>query len=191
LAEGESRDSGPGAARIKHNGVLLLPDARGSEDSIQTWIICWRNCYTLYTKNCFLSVKIRCKIKKRNIGWSFTLLLASGQCIMGLQIMKSIGYWDQIYPDWQVPNYSFVLYVCGSSFPYYYHSVIRITLFQSQSNPLKRLPLYLLVFQKTYFRTIFFCHKIMPTRNQQALLCRTYSPQQRKLSRHIEKTLPI
>ena len=90
-----------------------------------------------------MSVKIRYKIKKRNIGWSFTLLLASGQCIMGLQIMKSIGYWDQIYPDWQVPNYSFVLYVCGSSFPYYYHSVIRITLFQSQSNPLKRLPLYL------------------------------------------------
>ena len=32
----------------------------------------------------------------------------SGRRIMGSRIMGSIGYWDQIYPDWPVPNNSFL-----------------------------------------------------------------------------------
>jgi hypothetical protein len=41
-------------------------------------------------------------------------------------IMLSISKWDQIYPDWQVPNYAFIPNVCLSSFAYWYQSVIVI-----------------------------------------------------------------
>jgi len=63
---------------------------------------------------------------------------------MGSWILGSIALWDQIYPGWQVPKYFFISNVFGSSFAYYYQLVIRITLSLSQSNPFKRLPLYLI-----------------------------------------------
>ena len=37
--------------------------------------------------------------------------------------MFSIGYWNQIYPNWQVTNYSFILDVRLSSFTYCYQLV--------------------------------------------------------------------
>ncbi len=57
-------------------------------------------------------------------------------------LMLSIGQWDQIYPKWQVLNYSFILNVCWSSFAYYYQSVIGIFLSLFQSDPIEQLPLY-------------------------------------------------
>jgi len=33
-------------------------------------------------------------------------LMYSGRCLMGSPIMVSIRYWNQIYPDLQVTNYS-------------------------------------------------------------------------------------
>ncbi len=39
---------------------------------------------------------------------------------IGLRIMLSIGQWDKIYPDWQVPNYSFIPNERSRSFAYLY-----------------------------------------------------------------------
>ena len=43
----------------------------------------------------------------------------SGCHLMGSRLMLSISWCDQIYPDWQVPNYSFIPNVRLSSFAYY------------------------------------------------------------------------
>ena len=45
-------------------------------------------------------------------------------CLMGSHIMGSVRKWDKIYQDWKVSNDSFVPYLCGSSFAYYYRLVI-------------------------------------------------------------------
>ena len=48
--------------------------------------------------------------------------------LMGSQIMISIGYWNQMCPDWKVTNYTFIPKVRLSQFAYCYQSFIVIKL---------------------------------------------------------------
>ncbi len=60
-------------------------------------------------------------------------------------ILLSFGYCDQIYPDWPSPKY---LYELEGTFSY--HSFIVVTLSRSQSDHIKRIPLYQQYFQKKF-----------------------------------------
>ncbi len=67
----------------------------------------------------------------------------SWHCLMWAQIMVSIGYWNQIYPDVKVPSYSVIPNIGWSSFTYEYHSVNGISYGLAQRDPIKWQPLYL------------------------------------------------
>ena len=47
------------------------------------------------------------KILRGNL-WYVKKTTSKLRCLMGSQIMGSIGFWDQIYPNGQVPNNCFI-----------------------------------------------------------------------------------
>ena len=60
---------------------------------------------------------------------------------MGSRILLSIGLWNQIYPNLQVPNYPFIPNLGRSSFAPRYHSVYGISYGLTQSDSVKQRPL--------------------------------------------------
>ncbi len=73
--------------------------------------------------------------------------------------MASVGSWDQICADWQVPNYSFHLMYVTSSYDYCYHSVNVISYALAQSDHIKR-HLILLGIGGFFFTLTSPCYKI-------------------------------
>ncbi len=57
-------------------------------------------------------------------------------------LMGSIGLWNQIYPDWQVPNNPSMTNFTPKLNFFYYQLVILISFSLSQSDPVKWLLMY-------------------------------------------------